>query len=124
MKTPTLTEGGELPTLYPQPNEDLGVITSPGNSHPFDGSEADWFALKSACQMRDALQQEAAHHSAQLEKALGRIEELEHGLNNARAFVSMYLPENRERVYAMLFSPAVLHAELSALLHPDSTKKS
>jgi hypothetical protein len=52
----TTPNAPEMPTpaVFPQPDDTLGVITSVGESHPFDGSDADWEAFVTACKQRDA----------------------------------------------------------------------
>lgn len=61
MNIPTPQEGPQgLLKLYPYADEQLGVFTSPGNTHPFDGSEADWGSFMEVCAQRDTLRQQLA----------------------------------------------------------------
>lgn len=73
MNTTTDTKGTPL---YPAADDGLGVITSKGNSHPFDGSDADWLAFGTVCNQRDQLAIEAAtlrQRVSELEGALQKF---------------------------------------------------
>jgi len=74
------------------------------------------------------LEREAVHHSAQLEKALGRIAQLEAGLKTITELANdapeLNMKNYSENDVSILNDFMTAIHQQCALLHPDSTKKS
>jgi hypothetical protein len=136
MKTPTLTEGGELPT----PRTDSEVIDG-GNTIPGRQYVRSFFARalerelasqselarnrlalwESAEHQSKNLLAQAAHHSAQLEKALGRIAQLEGALRGLMAGSVFKSYDQSPPCWQSIQMPTESALNVArALLHPDS----
>ena len=114
MTTPTLTEGGDSLMNIPTPLTKIDIAFLRKYSE-----------MKGGLEPLDLLIESHAHHSAQLEKALGRIARLENALGEfSQQKLTTEMSAEDYEMGDIDFAYDKFIEMSRALLHPDSTKKS